>query len=80
MFSSSPRHRNRLPRADLGTRNVPLPDSTTAGSVISVAALYERRLVRPLQFNLPSALVYIRFLKLRREDRADAFSVDQMSQ
>jgi hypothetical protein len=33
-----------------------------------------------LQFNPPLALVYSRFLKLRREDPANAFSVDQMSQ
>ncbi len=33
MFSGSPRHRNRLPRINLGTRHVSLPDAATAGGV-----------------------------------------------
>ena len=34
----------------------------------------------PTFVNPLAALVYIRFLKLRREDQANAFFVDQMSQ
>ena len=85
MFSNSPRHRNRLPRINLGTGHVSLPHPATAGGVTRTILSASETAVAsqaglPAPLNLPPALVYSRFLKLHREDRADAFSVDQMSQ
>ena len=46
-FSRSPRHRDRLPRIDLGTGHISLPHAAAAGSLISVATLGERLIIRP---------------------------------
>ena len=50
--------------------------------MIAITSLYERRVIRGSQnahykFNRLSAPVCIRFLELRREDRAGAFCVRQ---
>ena len=84
MLSRSPRHWNRLPGINLGTGYVSLPDPATAGEIMiwdgprcaeRRGAEAARTFVNPL-----AAPVCNRFLKSRREDPADAFSVDQMSQ
>src|SRR5256886_17469403 len=43
MLSKSPSYRDRLPRANLGTRRISLPYPATTSHLISVVALCERR-------------------------------------
>src|SRR5882724_2956614 len=82
MFSESARDQHRLPRVNLGPRHVSLPHPATASDIINVGGTLASRPSRRSHTltHLQLTLVYSRSLKLRREDPADAFSVDQMSQ